>query len=44
MPKVEEFYCLTEDIEESAKFCFENEYEDDDENDACEIINRSRPR
>jgi hypothetical protein len=54
MPKVEEFYPsrasgsndhLTEDGEEAAQFCVDNEYEDD-ENDAYEIVNptRSRPR
>jgi hypothetical protein len=55
MPKVEEFYPsrasesndhLTEDGEEAAQFCVENEYEDDDENDAYGIANptSSRPR
>jgi hypothetical protein len=44
MPKVEEFYHLREDGEEAAQFCVENEYEDDDENDAYEIVNPTRPR
>jgi hypothetical protein len=44
MPKVEEFYHLTEDGEEVTQFCVENEYEDDDENDAYEIVNPTRPR
>jgi len=44
MPKVEEFYHLTEDGEEPAQFCFENEYEDDDENDAYGIVNPTRLR
>jgi hypothetical protein len=53
MPKVEEFYPsrasgsndhLTEDGEEAAQFCVENEYEDDDENDAYGIVNPTRPR
>ena len=40
MPKVEEFYHLTEDGEKAAQFCVENE----DENDAYEIVNPTRPR
>ena len=47
MPKVEEFYHLTEDGVKAAQFCVENEDEyedDDDENDACEIVNPTRPR
>ena len=53
MPKVEEFYPsrasgsndhLTEDGEDVTQFCVENEYEDDDENDAYEIVNPTRPR
>ncbi len=44
VPKVEEFYHLIEDNEEAAQFCVENEYEDDDENDAYEIVNLTRPR
>ena len=44
MPKVGEFYHLTEDGEEVGQFCVENEYEDDDENDAYEIVNPTRPR
>jgi hypothetical protein len=44
MSKVEEFYHLTEDGEEAAQFCVENEYEDDDENDAYGIVNPTRPR
>ena len=53
VPKVEEFYPsrasgsndhLTEDGEEAAQFCVENEYEDDDENDAYGIVNPTRPR
>ena len=44
MPKVEEFQHLSEDGEEAAQFFVENEYEDDDENDAYEIVNRTRPR
>ena len=44
MPKVEEFYHLTEDGEEGAQFCFENAYEDDDEYDEYEIVNPTRPR
>jgi len=44
MPKVEEFYHLTEDGEEAAQFCFEHAYEDDDEYDAYEIVNPTRPR
>ncbi len=44
MPKVEEFYHLTEDGEEVTQFCVENEYEDDDANDASEIVNPTRPR
>jgi hypothetical protein len=53
MPKVEEFNPsrasgsndhLTEDGEEAAQFCVENEYEDDDENDAYGIVNPTRPR
>ena len=35
---------LTEDGEEAVKNCVENEYEDDDENDAYGIVNRTRPR
>ena len=35
---------LTEDGEEAGQFCIENEYEDDDENDAYGIVNRTRPR
>ena len=42
MPKVKEFYHLSEDGEETAQFCVENEY--DDENDAYEIVNPTRPR
>ena len=51
MPKVEEFYPsrasgsddhLTEDGEGTAQCCSEDE--DDDENDACEIVNPTRPR
>ena len=44
MPKVEEFYHLTEDGGEAGQFWVENEYEDDDENDASEIVNPTRPR
>ena len=44
MPKVEEFYHLTEGGEEAAQFYVENEYEDDDENDAYGIVNPARPR
>jgi len=44
MPKVEEFYHLTEDGEEVTQFCVENEYEDDDENDSYKIVNPTRPR
>jgi len=44
MPKVEEFYRLTEDGEETAQFYVEYEYEDDDKNDAYEIVNPTRPR
>ena len=44
MPKVEEFYHLTEDGEKAAQFCVENEDEYDDENDAYEIVNPTRPR
>jgi hypothetical protein len=44
MPKVEEFYHLTEDAEEAAQFYVENEYEDDDENDAYGIVIPTRPR
>ena len=44
VPKVEEFYLLTEDGKESTQFCVENEYEDDDANDAYEIVNPTRPR
>ncbi len=44
MPKVEEFYHLTEDGEEAAQFCVENEPGDDDENDAHEIVNPTPPR
>ena len=43
MPKVEEFYHLTEDGEEAAQFCFENAYEDDDEYDEYEVVNPTRP-
>ncbi len=42
MSKVEGFYHLTEDGEEAAQFCVENE--DEDENDAYEIVNPTRPR
>ena len=42
MPKIEEFYHLTEDGEEAGQFCVEDE--DDDENDAYEIVNPTRPR
>ena len=42
MPKVEEFYHLTEDGEEAAQFCVENA--DDDENDAYGIVNPTLPR
>ena len=41
MPKVKAFYHLTEDGEEAAQFYIENE---DDENDAYEIVNPTRPR
>jgi hypothetical protein len=53
VPKVKEFYppiasgsndYLTEDGEEAGQFCIENECEDDDENDAYGIVNRTRPR
>ncbi len=44
MPKVEEFYLLTKDAKEFTQFCVENEYEDDDANDAYEIVNPTRPR
>jgi len=44
MPKVEEFYHLTEDGEEARQFCVENESEDDDKNDAYGIVNPTRPR
>ena len=44
MPKVKEFYHLTEDGEEVGQCCVEDEYEDDDENDAYEIVNPTRPR
>jgi hypothetical protein len=35
---------LTEDGEKAAQFCVENEDEYDDENDAYEIVNPTRPR
>jgi hypothetical protein len=44
MSKVEEFCHQTEDSEEAAQFCVEYEDEDDDENDAYEIVNPTRPR
>jgi hypothetical protein len=44
MPKVAVFYHLTEDGEEAAQFWVDNQYEDDDENDAYEIVNPARPR
>jgi hypothetical protein len=53
MVKVEEFNPsrasgsndhLTEDGGEAAQFYIENEAEDDDENDAYEIVNPTRPR
>ena len=44
MPKVEEFYLLTEDGKEFAQFFVENEYEGYDANDAYEIVNPTRPR
>jgi hypothetical protein len=53
VPKVKEFCPSraswsndhpTEGCEEPAQFCFEDEYEDDDENDANQIVNPTRPR
>ena len=48
MPKVVEFYHLTEDSEEVAQFCFEDEDDDEyeyaDKSDAYGIINPTRPR
>jgi hypothetical protein len=35
---------LSVDGQEAAQFNVENEYEDDDENDAYEIVNPTRPR
>ncbi len=47
MPKVKEFYHLTENGEEVAQFYFENEdddeYEDEDKSDAYGIINSNSP-
>ena len=42
MPKIEEFYHLTEDGEEVAQFCAKNE--DDDKSHASGIVNPTRPR
>jgi len=48
MPKIEEFYHLTEDGEEVAQFCAKNEdddeYEYDDKSHASGIVNPTRPR
>jgi len=48
VPKVKEFYHLTENGEKVAGFCFENEdddeYEYDDKSDADGIVNSLRPR
>ena len=50
MPKVKEFYHLTEDGEEVAQFSFDNEDDDeyddeyDDKSDADGIVNSLRPR
>jgi hypothetical protein len=42
MPKVEEFYHLTEDGEEAAHICVDNE--NDDENEAYGSVNPTRTR
>jgi hypothetical protein len=46
VPKVKEFYHLTEDGEEVAQFIFDNEDDDeyDDKSDADGIVNSLRPR
>jgi hypothetical protein len=44
MPKIEEFYHFIGGGEEAAQSCIEDEYEDDDEYDAFEIVNPTRPR
>jgi hypothetical protein len=46
VPKVKEFYHLTEDGEEVAQFSFDNEDDDeyDDKSDADGIVNSLRPR
>ena len=44
MTKFEESYHPTEDGDKAGQLFVENEYEDDDENDAHEIVNPTRPR
>jgi hypothetical protein len=44
MPKVEEFYHLSDDGKEAAQLCIEEEYENDNEDDAYGITNPARPR
>lgn len=43
VPEIDEFYHRKKDGEEATQFCVENDYEDD-ENDAYEIVNPTRPR